>query len=374
MIFNQRKSCLLVLMLMSVLLAACNDKPVGSKVLPQSVMTVEVVTGVLEKRLQFSGVSQPVERADLGFQSSGVLQTRPVSLGDKVSKGDLLAVLENPELEPQTRAAESALIQAETEHAQVRRNVARFKKLFADDAIGEQQLEQEQTRLASLNEQIRQAKADLKRNENRTRDARLIAPFDGLIGQVNFEPGEYINAGQAVLVIGGLDRIEVVIEVPTSIWRSMDTGDAVDVMVLSLKETYLGRVDDVGTLADPATGLFPIVVSFPADPETRRGQRVVVYLDDVSSASMLVPIRAIVDPIGGAPKVYVVDAENSNEQTAVVKTVSVEISDYAGDQVAITASELITGDHVVIAGHMSLLDGQSVVLHQSIEQTEPVIQ
>lgn len=358
------------LLIVTAVVAAACDSDEQQRVVPlQLVATAPVTSGYLQKTLTFSGVSRAAKRAELAFQSSGILRVRPVRLGDEIGHGDMLAALKNPELEPQRLAAQSSLVQAQTERAQVQRNVNRFQKLFDDEAIGEQQLEEEQTRLASLDEQIRQAKADLSQTQDRAEDATLIAPFDGVVGQVNFEPGEYVNAGETVLIIGGLNRMEVVVEVPSPIWRRLHEGDTSTVTVLGLNEVYSGTIDDVGTLADPATGLFPVVISYPANPQTQAGQRVIAHLDDVQVAPMLVPMQAIVDPIGGAPRVYVTQSAAANAQTATVRTVAVQVQGYAGDNVAVSSEQLVIDDHVITAGHMSLVDGQQVKLQRAITQT-----
>ncbi len=338
-----------------LILAGCSEEAEQQANMPQLVDVAQVVRADLIQPMLFSGVSQAADRADLAFQSSGVLRLRPVRIGDEVAAGDLLAALENPDLEPGKRAAEATLAQLQTEQSQAQRNVRRLQDLFAEGAVGEQSLEEEQTRLASLNDQIRQARAQLASSTDRVADSSLTAPFDGLIGQVNFEVGEYVRAGEPVLVIGGLDLMEVVVELPVSIWKGLYDSQPVTVSILGLNQEFRGEVYDIGALADPATGLFPVVVRFPDSPDARSGQRVTVEFRQVISDRMQVPLTAIVDPIGGAPKVYRLQGDTAY-------AVPVEIVGFAGQQVAIEG-QLETDDLVITAGHMSLVDGQRVNVH-----------
>ncbi len=349
---NKIWSCLLPV----VLLAGCGQQSAPVKSVPQLVDVAQVIQGDLVQPMLFSGVSRAAERADLAFQSSGVLSLRPVRIGDEVAAGDLLAALENPDLEPSKRAAEASLARLRTEQVQAQRNVNRLQELFVEGAVGEQSLEEEQTRLASLNDQIRQARAQLASDIGRVADSSLSAPFAGLIGQVNFEVGEYVRAGEAVLIIGGLDIMEVVLALPTAIWKDLYENQSVQVTVLGLNENYTGEVYDIGALADPATGLFPVVVRFPESVRSRSGQRVTVAFEQVTENAMQVPITAIVDPIGGAPKVY-------RLQSNTAYTIPVEVLAFAGQQVAIRAA-LEVDDLVITAGHMSLVDGQTVNVHK----------
>ncbi len=351
-------SRLLLSLVLLALLSGCGSDSEPRKATDQLVDAAPVVRADLVQPMLFSGVSQAAERADLAFQSSGVLRLRPVRIGDEVAPGDLLAALENPDLEPAKQAAEATLARLQTEQTQAQRNVQRLQALFTEGAVGEQTLEEEQTRLESLNDQIRQARAQLLSDSGRVDDSRLSAPFGGLIGQVNFEVGEYVRAGETVLILGGLDVMEVMLELPTAVWKDLRENQPVPVDILGLGTATIGEVYDIGALADPLTGLFPVVVRYPGVAQARAGQRVSVQFEQRRPDVMQVPLSAIVDPIGGAPRVYRV------QQGTAVSTV-VEVIGFAGTQVAIqvsAGSQLEAGDQVITAGHMSLVNGQRINL------------
>lgn len=341
-----------LLLLMVVVISGC-DSPAESTSASQQLVALATVTrSDLTQPMSFSGVSEPAERAELAFQSNGVLRVRTVRIGDEVSDGELLAALENPDLEPGRQAAEATLARLRNEQKQAQRNVNRLQDLFSEGAVGEQTLEEEQTRLGSLNDQIRQARAQLASDEDRLADAQLSAPFTGLVGQVNFEVGEYVRAGEPVLVLGGIDLMEVTLALPTTIWKNLTEGQSVPLQVLGLDENQQGEIYDIGALADPATGLFPVVVRFNSLARSGAGQRVMVEFQRVKYGVMQVPLTAVADPVGGAPKVYRVES-------GIAYATPVEIIGFAGEQVAIRA-DLHVDDQVVVAGHMSLVDGQRV--------------
>lgn len=350
----------ILLMSLLSLMVACSESNETAQSSDQLVDVAQIVRGDLIQPMQFSGVSQAAERASLAFQSSGVVRLRPVRIGDQVKQGDLLAALENPDLEPGRQAAQASLARLQTEQAQARRNVDRLQDLFSEGAVGEQSLEEEQTRLASLNDQIRQARAQLISSEDRLADSQLTAPFDALVGNVNFEVGEYVRAGEQVMILGGLQAMEVILELPTAIWRDLQAGQTVPVGILGLNEYSTGEIYDLGALADPNTGLFPVVVRFPSTEKARSGQRVSVEFEQVMQDVLQVPLTAIVDPIGGAPKVYRLVNDTA-------QAVPVEVLGFAGQQVAVVAgsgASLSAADQVISAGHMSLVDGQRVNVHE----------
>jgi RND family efflux transporter MFP subunit len=353
----------LPLVLSALILAACEPPPAAEGDSAQLVRTVEVRQGRLQHRLSFHGVLEPVTRARLAFQSPGVLATRPAAMGQFVRQGELLATLDNPELGPAQRAAAARLQEALTQRDQAARDLARLRSLVQSGAIGEEQVEQKVAGLESLQATVAQAEADLAGTRQRLEDATLLAPFDGVVSMTLVEPGEFVPAGQAVMALGGLDRLEVRVLLPASLVSALKGGDTLDLRVPQLDEgTLPGRVTELSAIGERETGLFPVTVELAvtADfPMVRPGMQAEVLVDHADVAGLLVPLSAIVDPVGGNPQVFL--AEQGR-----VRQVPVRVLAVANDQVALEApgGRLAAGDRVVIAGHRSLSDGQAVRLAQ----------
>ena len=239
----------LPLALWALLLAGCEPPAVDGGDSAQLVRTVEVRQGRLQHRLSFHGVLEPVTRARLAFQSPGVLATRPAAMGQFVRQGELLATLDNPELGPSQRAAAARLQEALTQRDQAARDLARLRSLVLSGAVGEEQVEQKAAELESLQASVAQAEADLAGSRQRLADATLLAPFDGVVSMTLAEPGEFVPAGQPVLALGGLDRLEVRVLLPASLVGALKGGDALDLRVPQLDQrTMPALVTEVLTL------------------------------------------------------------------------------------------------------------------------------
>jgi multidrug efflux pump subunit AcrA (membrane-fusion protein) len=78
-----------------------------------------------------------------------------------------------------------------------------------------------------------------------------------------------------------------------------------------------------------------------------------VLVDYADVEGLLVPLSAVVDPVGGNPQLFV-------EAQGRVRQVPVKVLAVANDQVALAAAGVTAGDRVVIAGYRSLTDGQAV--------------
>ncbi len=344
-----------------VFLAGCEPPTVSETDASQLVRTVEVRQGRLQHRLSFYGVLEPVTRARLAFQSSGVLSSRPAQMGQAVRKGELLATLDNPELGPAQKAAAARLQENLSQRDQAERDLRRLKSLVATGAVGEEQAEQKEAELRSLQASVARAEADLAGTRQRLEDATLLAPFNGVISLISVEPGEFVSAGQPVMAIGGLDKVEVRVLLPASLVSELDNGMTLPVNVPQLGESGLtGIVTELAAIGDKETGLFPVTVEVSVDPATtmiRAGMQAEVLLDYADVQGLIVPLSSIVDPVGGDPQVFVISGD-------AVRQVPVSISAISNGEVALQAigPDIQTGDLVVVAGHRSLTDGQQVRL------------
>ncbi len=344
-------------------LLACSPDQSPEPPESQLVRVVEVREGRLQHLLSFHGVLEPVTRARLAFQSPGVVNTRPAQMGQVVREGELLATLDNPELGPAQKASAARLQESLSQRDQAKRDLARLRSLSNTGAVGEEQVEQKEAELASLEATVARAEADLAGTRQRLEDATLLAPFDGVISVIQVEPGEFISAGQPVMAIGGLDKVEVRVLLPATLVSELENGDLLSVKVPQLGEAVSqGKVMELSSIGERETGLFPVTVEVSVDPVTtmiRAGMQAEVLIDYADVEGLITPLGAIVDPVGGNPKVFIVEGTQVREVTVTILAIS-------GNEVALEAKGqgLTRGDLVVVAGHRSLTGGQPVRVMQ----------
>lgn len=350
-----------IVVLAAVLLLAGCKEPVHLETDTRTLVRIaETGQGRLVHRMHYSATLRPVNRARLAFQSPGILETRPVELGQAVAQGELLATLDNPELGPAQRAASAALQETLARRDQARRDLVRLQSLVKSGAVGEDAVEQKQAELDSLNASLSRAEANLAATGERLEDASLLAPFDGIIYSISAEPGEFVGGGQPILSIGGPDLLELEVLLPASLVPQVTVGLDTEVSVPQLSgQSWPGRVVEVSGIGDPATGLFPAVVQLEVDASStslRAGMLAQAWFDHAESEGLIVPVSAIVDPVGGDPRVYrVIDGE--------VLAVPVNIVASSLGRVTVAPRgeiPLAAGDFVVIEGHLALTDGQPV--------------
>lgn len=321
------------------------------------------------RELRFSGTTRAARRARLGFSTSGRVIARPVEVGDRVRRGQLLAQLTDRELKNALATARATLAELQARRAQSERDHARAEQLAAAKAATSEELEQTAAAASALLAAEEAASARLDEAQRRLDETSLKASFDGTVTDVHFEPGEYARAGTPVVTLSGDGEIELEVEVPESIIPHIATGDEVDLRLPILgHERIAGKIKSVGRTADGPGRLFPIVAVFAADDDTiAAGVTAELMLRLTNDHALAVPIEAVVNPGGRQPTVFRVSDDASERRAFKVPVEVGSLLSETGDAVrVIVHGDLKAGDLVVTGGQRGLLDGETV----EIESTE----
>lgn len=139
--------------------------------------TVAVTTGTLKSTVSASGTLSPAKETELSFSSSGVVTKVSAKVGDKVSKGDVLATIDDDELQIDLDASKAELTEAE-------------------DSLSELQDDSDatDTALASAEAAVQVKKNAVKKAMSALDDAELVAPFSGTIAAVEIAKGDSVGS------------------------------------------------------------------------------------------------------------------------------------------------------------------------------------
>ncbi|MEM6453504.1 MAG: efflux RND transporter periplasmic adaptor subunit [Acidobacteriota bacterium] len=328
----------------------------------KTVLTAEVRATDAARTLRFSGVTRAARRAALPFTVRGRLAKRPVEIGDRVRAGDLLAQLDDRERVNAVTAADAQLAELRARRDQATRDWDRAKQLMARRAATSEEVERTRAGLDALDAAVSAAETRLREEERLLDEARLRAPFDGVVTAVSAEPGEYVNTGQSVVTLSGAGAVEVEVEVPERVIPQIGAvGSRVEVELPAFERTVAGRVTARGEAGRGAGALFPVIIALDgADADAGRfaplpGLTAELVLALRNPDALAVPVVAVINPGSRQPLVYRVVDER-------VERVSVDIGPLQGSYVAVTpiAGALQPGDAVVVGGQRGLLDGDAV--------------
>ena len=168
-----------------------------------------------DRSLQVLGELQTQATVEVMSRISGRLEQVEPYLGDWVEKGQLMAVLEDDDLQQQIRrqnaaiaVANAALNREEATVENLQLQLQRFEKLFDEELISLQDLEDMQSRLrVALSQQnlaaaqVDQAQALLRELDIQQEHTRIYASLSGFVGQRFLEPGAVVNPSSPILSI-----------------------------------------------------------------------------------------------------------------------------------------------------------------------------
>ena len=253
-------SCLVIIAAIAVWLFFRQDRSTGI-----SYLTEPVIVGDIVKTVNASGELGAVQLVSVGAQVSGQIKKLHVKLGQKVSKGDLLAEIDS-ESQLNQLATDKARLQSYQSQlvakkialkiAQTQYN--REVQLKKRDAASRASLEDAENTLAlakaevdEVESQIKQTQISVSTDEVNLGYTRITAPLDGTVVSVSVDEGQTVNANQTtptIVQIADLDHLENQIEISEGDISVVKPGMPITYSILSDPET---RYNTTLTSIDP---------------------------------------------------------------------------------------------------------------------------
>ncbi len=193
--------------------------------------TAEVTRGDIEKTVNSLGSLQPKNYVDVGAQVSGQLVKVYFNVGDKVSKGGLLAEIDARVLESRVRTGkaniqnfQSQLVLQRSEATLAQQQAARNRRLYEGNAVSQDALQTTDTaadvakaRVAAISAQMASAQATLDGDMAQLGYAKIYAPIDGTVVSQTAYLGQTLNANQtAPIVLRVADLTQMTVEADVS--------------------------------------------------------------------------------------------------------------------------------------------------------------
>jgi RND family efflux transporter MFP subunit len=201
-------------------------------------------------------------------RAPGYLRRILVDIGSRVRAGDLLAVIEAPDLDQEVVQARGVVAQNRASLDLARAELARWRALAAVGAVTPDELDQKQAAFNMATATLNSAEASLRRLVDLQSYERVVAPFTGVITQRNVDPGALVgttgsantalaagsgSAPGSLLQIARVDTLSVYVEVPEEYSMGLKVGTAAVVTVPQLpRDTLRGRVAKTARSLDPA--------------------------------------------------------------------------------------------------------------------------
>jgi membrane fusion protein, multidrug efflux system len=343
----------LCLMLCLAMPAAAEDAP-PAEAAPRPVVSM---IADLQDELSVSYVGTIAAKVEvaLGFPMIGTIAERPVSQGDTVQEGEVLAQLDPEDLDSGVRAAEAGVSVAKAQ-ANSARDTRDRAQVLASRGVGSQtRLDDAERALVAAEARLEQADAAMARARDLRALAILKAPWDGIVTQIYEDPGATLAAGQAVLQLSGTREREVVIDLNEAEAAALKPGtEFVARLVADTDVSARARLDRVDPVAEKSTRTRRAHLLLETPPEAfRLGALAHVARAAAAGAAIVLPVTAILDAQAD-PAVWVVDRSKD-----AVRRTPIQLGETLGGYTIVT-SGLSAGDEIVTRGIHSLQDGQIV--------------
>jgi RND family efflux transporter MFP subunit len=237
-------------------------------------------------------------------------------------------------------------------------NLERAKVLLPKAVISQAAYDTRRNELDAAVASLESAEAQLRQAVNAVSYTTLKADKAGIVTGVNAEPGQVVNAGQAIVTLAEAGETEIAVAVPEQDAGRLQIGQWAKVTLWAGPRLSVdGRIREIAGQAEPSSRTYPVRISVAAPPQAMRlGMTATVALRIEHEATpMLVPITALTETASN-PAVFVVD-----QSQKVVRRTSVALGGATEGGVRI-ASGLSAGDMVVTAGVQFLRDGMRVRL------------
>lgn len=331
--------------LVLLVLTGCDQQlPPQAAAQPRPVRVQSVVLTSPQQVLTYSGTIQARRQADLAFRVGGKVVARPVDLGARVRKGDVLARLDPADLRLQAQAAQSAVEAAAADAANTRAEAQRYESLGRASPAYLRSEDDKRTAMSAMAAaRLSQAQRQYALAQSQQEYGALVADADGVVTALPVEIGQVVAAGQTVAVVAQTAETEVLVDVPENRVAAVRDAQSIVVSPWATTAERPGRIREVAARADPASRTFAVRVAVDGDGLPLGGTATVRFTGAGLGPVALLPAAALSDR-GGAPAVWVLDAGRGR---AVPR--SVQVAGYEGGTVAIAAG-LQAGEQVVTAG------------------------
>jgi RND family efflux transporter MFP subunit len=275
---------------------------------------------------------QAFDQTPIFARTSGYLKARYVDIGDHVRRGQLLAVIEDPQTAQSLLQAKATLAQLKAALALAQANAelsstqnARWQSLVADGVVAQQDADTKRAQAGADAANVAAARANIAAGEANVTSlteqvgfARVLAPFDGVILTRSVDAGSLISAGSAssvtqMFTIGQANKVRVFASLPQSNSIGVLAGQTARVQFRELPgKVYTGTLTRTSQSIDPTTRTLLLEVDLKNDGNILPGMYATISFDlppGTGPAPVMLPQNALVVRTAG-PQAVVLDANN----------------------------------------------------------------
>ncbi|MGZ8243336.1 efflux RND transporter periplasmic adaptor subunit [Methylomagnum sp.] len=255
--------------------------------------TAKVIRRAADEVFAWPGTVSAKTVAQVSAKLPGRILDVTVRAGDAVKRGQVLARLDESEIQARLGQARSVLTAAEAEAHRTRADAGRLQNLFQKEAATRQELDAAVAAARSNEAQVAEARAAIREAESRLGETVLKAPFDGVVVKRDQEPGDMALPGAAVLTLQQSRQLRIESAIPANCAGLVKIGDALKAKIANPESEFTAVVDEIQPAADPKTRTVLIKARLPEDSGVQPGAFGWLQQSCGQSDALLVPDAAV---------------------------------------------------------------------------------
>ena len=360
LMINTKLKAIFAAMLIIGLAQGCGDKVETANIEPISIKASVITADYNSKSgtKEFAGVLKSVNRSELGTKVMGTIKKMPVTIGQKVKKGDLLLHISDNDLVAQKNQIQSGLNSAKANLELAEKNLNRFRTLYEQKSATQKEWDEVQLNHSMAKNKVVEVENKLKEIDDLLTYTQIKAPFAGVIAAKNAEVGDLVTPGRPLIVIESTEDFEIEFKVGEADINNVQIGDSIQIALSSISnQLYSARVSDVSSAGEELSNQYLVKVrpQIPSEKKTllRTGMYATAYLPMHSTINVSIPVSALVQR-GQLEGIYVLNAQN----VAILRWI--RIGDKANSTVEVL-SGLKAGEKVIKESALIQHDAQKII-------------
>lgn len=341
---------------------ACQKK--DTKTLEEKVFNVQtqdVVQKPLKPFIESIGTLNPFEEVTVSAEIEGVIRSVKVEEGSQVSKGMLLAAIDDSDYSLEVKRADAVFKQAEATLENTRLEFKRKDVLYKEELVTKQQYDDVTTRLSLAEAEVERAKASLSLARLKLSKTKITSPLACVIKEKRVSAGDFVRNGTPLFIIIQPNPLKLRFTVPEKDVGRLRVNQEVMLRVDGFAEAeFKGRVNIVFPNVEEKTRTLQVEALVPNNNGLLKPglfAKVILYTAGERN-TIVVPVTALLYE-GEKVRVFVTEGDRAKERV-------VKLGSKYGEFMEIIEG-VKTGEKVVFMGQQNLSEGAKV----SIQQINP---
>lgn len=355
----------LILIFTTLLLFGCRQKE--EKTNPEKVVNVKVQPAEkksLRPFVETIGTLNPNEEVITSAEVDGILREVRVDEGTMVSKGTVLAIINDTDYGLEVRKDEALLKQAEATLANTKLEYMRKEALYKEELVTKQQFDDISTRRALTDAEVERAKAALSLAKEKLKKTRIYSPLAGVIKSRKVSAGDYVKNGTNLFIVIQNNPLKLNFTVTEKDVGKLKIGQDVVLKVDPLpNREFTGKVRIVYPSLDEKTRTLQVEALVPNSQGLLKPglfAHVILYTS-TDRETILVPITSLLYE-SEKIKVFLVEGDRAKE--SFVKT-----GNKYGEMMEIVEG-VKEGDQIVVTGQQNLFEKAKVQIQSATKSQE----